>query len=82
MADVEKKRLRGQTRISAKNQVTLPVGALRESRLKAGDELWVQAEGAGRIVLVRADGVIDLYAGDLTGVYEPGFLDRLRDGWR
>ncbi|MFN2469660.1 MAG: AbrB/MazE/SpoVT family DNA-binding domain-containing protein [Gaiellaceae bacterium] len=75
-------RRRGRTRISSKNQVTLPVGALRAAGLRPGDELRVEAALGGRIVLERADDILERYAGDLTGVYTPGFLDRLRDEWR
>lgn len=83
MAEVKKRaRRRGRTRISSKHQVTLPVAALRDAGLKPGDELRVEAEGPGRVVLVREDDVIARYAGDLTGVYKPGELERLRDEWR
>ena len=70
------------TRISAKNQVTLPVAALREAGLSPGDELWVRADGAGRLMLVRPEDVIKKYAGDMGDVYTPGYLDKLRDEWR
>lgn len=83
MAEVKKRaRRRGRTRISSKHQVTLPVAALRDAGLKPGDKLRVEAEGPGRVVLVREDDVIARYAGDLTGVYKPGELERLRDEWR
>ena len=77
---VKKQRRRGTTRISAKNQVTLPVAALRKAGLKAGDELAVEADGAGRLILVRANDVIAKYAGTFT--YPEGYLERLRDEWR
>lgn len=75
-----KKRRRGTTRISAKNQVTLPVDALRKAGLKAGDELVVKTDGAGRLILIRADDVIAKYAGTFN--YPEGYLERLRDEWR
>lgn len=34
-----KKRTKGHTRVSAKNQVTIPVAAMAEAHLSPGDEL-------------------------------------------
>jgi bifunctional DNA-binding transcriptional regulator/antitoxin component of YhaV-PrlF toxin-antitoxin module len=79
MAEVKKKRRRGYTRLSAKNQVTIPVDELRGAGLKAGDELRVRADGPGRLVLVREDDVLARYAGTLT--YPKGYLKQLRDEW-
>jgi bifunctional DNA-binding transcriptional regulator/antitoxin component of YhaV-PrlF toxin-antitoxin module len=79
---VKRPRRPGHTRISAKNQATLPVAALRRAGLKAGDRLRVEAAGAGRIVLVRTDDVIARHKGCLTGVYPKGYLHRLRAEWR
>lgn len=81
MEDVKHRR-RGHTRISRKNQATLPIEALRQAGLKPGDELRVEAAGAGRIVLVRAVDLIERHAGKAPGVYPPGYLDQLRDEWR
>lgn len=77
-----KNRLRGQTHISRKNQATIPVEALRQAGLKPGDKLVVEAAGAGRIVLTRADDPVERLAGSLRGVYPPDYLEGLRDGWR
>jgi bifunctional DNA-binding transcriptional regulator/antitoxin component of YhaV-PrlF toxin-antitoxin module len=77
-----KKRRRGFTRISAKHQATLPVQALREAGLTAGDEVRVVAAGRGRLVLERDLNLVERHAGKLKNVYEPGELDRLRDEWR
>lgn len=82
MKPVKKPRRRGRTRISAKNQATLPVDALRRAGLRTGDELQVAAVGPGRIVLTRADDVIARHAGSLTGVYPKGYLGKLRREWR
>ena len=82
------KRGPGFTRLSSKRQVTIPVQALEQTGLGPGDELKVEVDPAGRIVLVPARAVcdrkqaIDQTAGSLTGVYEPGGLDRLRGEWR
>jgi AbrB family looped-hinge helix DNA binding protein len=67
------------TKISRKNQVTIPVKALRESGLEAGDSLVVRPLGPGRIEIRRRRDVIDELAGTLD--YPPGYLDRLRDEW-
>jgi AbrB family looped-hinge helix DNA binding protein len=80
--EVKETRRRGRTRISRKNQITIPVEALRKAGLRPGDEVRAEADGAGRIVLIREDDLIARYAGDLTGVYTPGYLDKLRDEWR
>lgn len=84
-----RKRVNGQTRVSDKNQVTLAVQALREAGLAPGDELRVEAAGAGRIVLTRVPSeaeldraVLSATAGALDGVYPPGYLDDLRQNDR
>ncbi len=75
------RRRNGHTRLSAKNQVTLPVAALAAAGLRPGDELRVEADGAGRIVLSREDDVIEKYAGSMTGAFGPGYLEKLRAEW-
>jgi bifunctional DNA-binding transcriptional regulator/antitoxin component of YhaV-PrlF toxin-antitoxin module len=75
-------RQRGRTRLSAKNQATIPVEALRRAGLRPGDELLVEAAGAGRIVLARSEDLIARHAGALTGVYPRGYLRQLRREWR
>ncbi len=82
MGVVKNTRRRDRTRISAKNQATIPVAALRRAGLKPGDELRVEAAGAGRIVLTRAEESLAGYAGRLTGVYPKGTLQKLRREWR
>jgi len=68
--------------ISRKNQVTLPVDALREAGLQAGDDLRVQVAGPGRLELVRADELIGEYAGVFDeAVYPVGYLEELRREW-
>ena len=82
VGEVKHRRRRGYTRISRKHQATLPVDALRQAGLKAGDELMVEAAGVGRIVLVRADDLIERHAGKAPGVYPPDYLRELREEWR
>lgn len=67
--------------MSAKHQVTIPVDALRDAGLQAGDRLVAHADGPGRIVFEREVDVLAELAGSLTGAYEPDELDRLRDEW-
>jgi AbrB family looped-hinge helix DNA binding protein len=81
-------RRRGFTRLSGKRQVTLPLRIVEELGLAPGDELRVDADG-DRIVLRREEGLAERrrraireVAGTMPGVYEPGYLDRLRDEWR
>lgn len=82
------KRRRGFTRLSSKRQVTIPKHVLEQTGLGPGDELEVDVDPAGRIVLKRPIDVaarlraIEETAGSMTGVWEPGALDRLRDEWR
>ncbi len=88
MERVKRPRRRGFTCVSSKRQVTIPLQALEQTGLGPGDELKVEVDGAGRIILTRAYDraarlrAIEETAGSLTGVYEPGYLDRLRDEWR
>ncbi len=81
-------RRRGYTRLSSKRQVTLPLKVVRALGLTTGDQLRVDTEGE-RIVLSREDSLaeqrlraIQNIAGSMPDVYEPGYLDKLRDEWR
>ncbi len=69
-------------RISSKNQITIPVESLERARLKAGDEVVVEAEGPDRIVVRRAKRDLDDAFGVFDGLYEPDYLERLRAGER
>lgn len=82
MEKVKISRRRGYTRISRKHQATISADALRQAGLKPGDALRVEAAGAGRILLVRADDLIQRYAGSLPDVYPEQYLQELRDEWR
>jgi bifunctional DNA-binding transcriptional regulator/antitoxin component of YhaV-PrlF toxin-antitoxin module len=76
-----KKRRRGYTRVSAKHQVTIPVATLRDAGIRTGDTLRAEVRGPGEVVLIRDEDPLDRYAGVMTGAYEPGEVDRLRDEW-
>lgn len=64
-------------RISAKNQVTIPVAALDEAGLQQGDEVVVEPLTEGELRVRRAALTFDAAFGVLTGTYPPGYLDRL-----
>lgn len=69
------------SRVSAKNQVTIPVEALRRAGMEAGARVVIRAEGPGRVVLEREDDPLEEFAGMFTGQYEAETLTRLRDEW-
>jgi bifunctional DNA-binding transcriptional regulator/antitoxin component of YhaV-PrlF toxin-antitoxin module len=69
------------TRISSKNQVTLPVAALAAAHLRAGDRLRVEAEGDGKIVLLRDRDPLDRFIGAIPGLSAAADLERLRNEW-
>lgn len=64
-------------RISSKNQVTIPVAALEEARLHAGDEVIVEALEDGELRLRRGAVSFESAFGSLTGIYPDGYLARL-----
>ena len=76
-----KHRRRGYTRVSAKNQVTLPVEALQGAGIRSGDTLRAEVRGPGEVLLIRDIDPIERFAGALTGVYAPGEHAELRDEW-
>jgi AbrB family looped-hinge helix DNA binding protein len=86
---VKKTRRRGYTRLSPKNQVTVPADAVARVGLRPGDELKVDVDEEGRIVLTpvsdalaRKLQALEELIGSATGVYEPGYLEKLRSEWR
>ena len=68
-------------RVSSKNQVTIPVGAMRAAGLRPGDEVTVRPIGDGEVIIAARSSRVRRHAGIATGIYVPGELDRLRDEW-
>jgi bifunctional DNA-binding transcriptional regulator/antitoxin component of YhaV-PrlF toxin-antitoxin module len=68
-------------KVSSKNQVTLPVEAMRAAGLRAGDEITVRPLGDGELVLATRGSRVRRHAGIATGIYKDGELEQLRDEW-
>jgi antitoxin component of MazEF toxin-antitoxin module len=64
-------------RISAKNQVTIPVSALEEAGLRRGEQVRVEPAGDGELRVRRAAVAFDDAFGTLTGAFPPGYLEQL-----
>jgi AbrB family looped-hinge helix DNA binding protein len=58
-------KVKNQTKVSSKHQVTIPAAPFRKAGFEPGDILRVEAEGAGRVVLTRVDELVDRYSGCL-----------------
>ena len=82
MGEVKQRRRRkGFTRVSSKNQVTLPIDVLVTAGIRPGDSLMVEAKSTGEIVLRREEDPLDRYIGSMTGMFPPNYLRDLRDEW-
>jgi bifunctional DNA-binding transcriptional regulator/antitoxin component of YhaV-PrlF toxin-antitoxin module len=84
------KRRRGFTRLSPKRQITLPLAVVERAGLQVGEELAVEADAEGRVIVSRPSGeslgerrrrALAKAAGALPGVWPAGALDTLRDEW-
>jgi AbrB family looped-hinge helix DNA binding protein len=69
------------SRVSAKNQITLPVEAMRVAGLHPGDEVIVRPVGDGEVLVAARGSRVRRHAGIATAIYRPGELDGLRDEW-
>lgn len=76
-------KVKNQTKVSSKHQVTIPAAPFHKAGFAPGDLLKVEAEGAGRVVLTRVDELVDRYSGCLS---TDGDLrervEGLREEWR
>jgi hypothetical protein len=72
----------GQTPISAKHQVTIPLHAFTDAGFKPGDAVRAEAIGPGRVVLTRQDALLDEFSGALStnGALRKA-VEQLRDEW-
>jgi bifunctional DNA-binding transcriptional regulator/antitoxin component of YhaV-PrlF toxin-antitoxin module len=69
-------------KVSSKNQVTIPVEAMRAAGLHPGDEIAVRPAGKGEIVIATRGSRVRRHAGIATSIYKDSELDRLRDEWK
>jgi bifunctional DNA-binding transcriptional regulator/antitoxin component of YhaV-PrlF toxin-antitoxin module len=85
------KRRKGFTHLSPKRQITLPLAVVEQAGLQVGEELAVDADAEGRVIVSRPSGegvgvrrrrALAKAAGALPGVWPAGALDELRDEWR
>jgi AbrB family looped-hinge helix DNA binding protein len=67
--------------VSSKNQVTIPVEAMRAAGLRAGDEIDVRPVREGEIVIATRGSRIRRHAGIAKGIYKDNELGKLRDEW-
>ena len=72
----------GQTRISAKHQVTIPMNAFVDAGFKPGDAVRAEAIGPGRVVLTRTTALLDEFSGALRtkGALRDA-VEQMRDEW-
>jgi AbrB family looped-hinge helix DNA binding protein len=64
-------------KISAKNQITIPVSALEEVGLHPGERVTVEPTGDGELRIRRAALSFHDAFGKLTGTYPDRYLDQL-----
>ena len=64
-------------RISTKNQITIPVAALDEVGLRAGERVTIEPAGDGELRIRRTSTTFEDAFGALTGTYPSGYLEQL-----
>ncbi len=74
-----------ETKVSSKNQVTLPVAVLAAAHVQSGDRVKVEAVEDGVIRLVRVRDpfweAFEELAGSMPGLAELTNLEELRNEW-
>lgn len=61
--------------------MTLPVNALRQANVEAGDELRVTVDEQGRLVLTPVEDPLEVLIGSAPGLSAATDLAALRDEW-
>lgn len=56
----------------------MPVESLEAAGLRPGDDVTIEAEGDQRIVVYRGERDLGRVLGVFDGLYEPGYLEKLR----
>ncbi len=80
----------GETRITGRNQVSLPAQGVRELGWQRGDRLTAEVIGENMLLLMRrprtAEEWVEMFSGKMGDVFGDHddtlrFLDELRAGW-
>jgi AbrB family looped-hinge helix DNA binding protein len=73
------------SRISSKNQITIPVEVLREMSLKPGDQVEFHINKENRLVLTPVDSdwlqTLDEVLGSMTGMWDGFDVRKEREEW-
>ena len=73
------------SRISSKNQITIPVEVLREMSLKPGDQVEFHINKDNRLVVTPIDTewlkTLDEVLGSMTGIWDDFDLRKEREEW-
>lgn len=69
------------TRLSAKNQITIPVDVLRKAGFKVGDAINCTVDEDGKVLLSKPVNPMLQFAGIFSGMYEGFDLRADRDAW-
>ena len=73
------------SRISSKNQITIPVEVLREMSLKSGDQVEFHINKENRLVITPVDSEwlksLDEVLGSMTGMWDGFDIRKERDEW-
>jgi AbrB family looped-hinge helix DNA binding protein len=74
---------RRSSRISTKNQITIPAAALRSAGLKPGDSVVIETHGRGQLTLSSVDEIMAQFAGRIdTGGKLREQINELRNEWQ